>query len=809
MNRVTRSLLNGVLVVSLILLWPGGAAPMALTAQAAPTRVRIGVTRDGIVQLTPADLAAAGVDPTSVDPRTFALSSMGQPVAIQVIGEADGRFDPEDLILFFGQKFRGTQFEEKYTDEQVYWLGIDGAAGPRIADVDAAPQGELTPPQDVAATVRAEVDTFWYPLGTTALVDVTQETWFWHELQPTPLKPVTVTLGYTVPDPAPGSAATFKLMMFAKYSNSRAQPEHRTIVTLNGAALLDQTWSGRWVRELTSAVPVDRLVSGLNSIEVSARATSGNYIDDVLVNDWQVDYRRLFRAWEGQFDFQAEGIGPQEYLVTHWASEHVALWDITDTAQPRRLVGATSELAGSGTQLRFRTDDREGSRYWLQEAIAFYRPATVRLRRDTGLRAPARGADTVIITPAEFHPAAERLAAWHEAHGRRAIVADLQDVYDEFNAGIAIAPQAVPKLLAWASTHWVAPKPAFLTLLGDGHYNIKGRNPGLYGTIPSWIPPYLVFVDPWLGEIAADMRYGDSDGDLAPDVAVGRLNVNTLADADTVVSKIVNYDETQRAEAWQQKALFISDNTDSAGDFPALSDRIIADYLPKDLVVTRAYLPGKIPEIPASEAEIVVTKQVISDTLQSGVWLVQYTGHGAPTYWASERILRHTDIYGLQNGDRLPIMMSFNCLDGFFVHPFVAWQGIAETMQRQKGGGAVAALAPTGDGLSSDQQRFREVLMTIMFRENVREIGTALDLAKRRYAAAGGAHYLIETMTLFGDPAMRLPVASGGPAPTSTSSATPSSTVTPLSTATPTPTTTATPTQSSPARHVYLPVVLR
>ena len=131
-------MLNGVLVVSLILLWPGGVAPMALTAQAAPARVRIGVTRDGIVQLTPADLAAVGVDPTSVDPRTFALSSMGQPVAIQVIGETDGRFDPEDLILFFGQRFRGTQFEEKYTDEQVYWLGIGGASGPRIADVDAS-----------------------------------------------------------------------------------------------------------------------------------------------------------------------------------------------------------------------------------------------------------------------------------------------------------------------------------------------------------------------------------------------------------------------------------------------------------------------------------------------------------------------------------------------------------------------------------------------------------------------------------------------------------------------------------------------
>ena len=115
--------------------------------------------------------------------------------------------------------------------------------------------------------------------------------------------------------------------------------------------------------------------------------------------------------------------------------------------------------------------------------------------------------------------------------------------------------------------------------------------------------------------------------------------------------------------------------------------------------------------------------------------------------------------------------------------------------QRQPGGGAIAAISPTGDGITSDQQAFRRLLMTVMFKENVREIGKALDLAKRRYAAAGGAHYMIETMTLFGDPAMRLPISA--------------SQATPTPTATFTPTVTPTPTASGSVRRVYLPVVLR
>jgi len=795
-------------VLCLVVLATMVAPAHSRAASTALVRLRIGVTTDGIVQVTAADLAAADVDPASVDPRTFAMSSLGQPVAITVTGDTDGRFDGADTVTFFGQKFRGTEFQEKYTDERVYWLEAGGTAGPRITDLDATPQGDLTPPQDVAATVHAEVDTIWIPLYTTSLVSITQDTWFWRRLLPKTNNPITVTASYTVPDPAPGSGAVFRLMEFARYGSSATQsrsmpdsapglasdvdlgerlvdpaayagitvePSHHTIVTLNQAVILDQTWAGKWVRELTSTVPAGGLVSGLNNLQVGAWVTPGNVIDFVYVNYWELDYRRLFRAWQGQFDFRAEATGPHEYVVNNWTSKHMAVLDVTDPARPRRLTGVLPAIEGAGiTQLRFRTNDGPEARYWLQEEATFAPPASIRAWSDAGLRNSAGGADTVIVTPAEFHPAAERLAAWHEAHGRRVVVANLQDVYDEFNAGIRIAPEAIPGMLRWAAAHWPGPAPVYLTLLGDGHYNMKGFAPETYGTAPDRIPPYLAFADPWLGEVPVDVRYGDLDDDGLPDVSVGRLAANSLADADTIVNKIVNYDETLRTADWQRRALFVADNDDPAGNFPALSDEIVTGYLPSDLVVTRAYLPGKMPDNPATAQQIATTKKVISDTIQGGAWLVQYTGHGAVQWWATERLLSVDEVAGFNNGSRLPVVMSFNCLDGWFIEPQSIYGGLAEVQQRQPGGGAVTAIAPTGEGITPDQQAFRKTLMTVMFKENVREIGKALDLAKRRYAAAGGASYLIDTVTLFGDPALRLPAA-----------------VTP------------------PQRLVYLPVVLR
>ena len=68
---------------------------------------------------------------------------------------------------------------------------------------------------------------------------------------------------------------------------------------------------------------------------MSCRATTATYI---YVNYWELDYRRLFRAWQGQFDFRAEEAGLHEYAVDGWTSNQVTIWDISDPSQPRWLT---------------------------------------------------------------------------------------------------------------------------------------------------------------------------------------------------------------------------------------------------------------------------------------------------------------------------------------------------------------------------------------------------------------------------------------------------------------------------------------
>jgi hypothetical protein len=729
-------------------------APAVFAAPAAAIRVRVGVTADGLYRLTPADLAAAGVDPATIDPRTFSMASLGSPTALRVTGEADGRFDADDFIEFFGQKFRGPEMEQKYTDERVYWLEIGDAPGPRVPDVDATPTYALTPPADFPETVHAEQSLLWWTLHTLTLD--TQDTWFWARLRPSGTGAVvTQTFPYTVPFPAPGQPAVLRLEEIARSWDNAIAPDHRTTVALGSRGLVDQTWDGKVRTVFTATVPANLLVSGVNTVTVAALNPPGIYADDVYVNYWGLDYRRQFRAWDGRLAFPAETAGAAEYLVGGWNSAAVVIWDVTDPAQPHRLTGAAAEADGATVRLRFRAEGAAGARYWLQEEGRILRPASIRLRPPTGLRAPLAGADVVIVTPTEFIPAAERLADWHRGHGRRALIADVQDVYDEFNDGI-YHPKAAPAMLTWAAGHWPGPAPAYLTLLGDGHWNFKGFNPAVYPPQPNPIPPYLAWADPWQGEVPADARYGDLDGDDVPDVAVGRLAVNTLAEAQTVVDKIIGYDETRRRQPWQQRALFVADDPDAEGNYPALSDDIIATGLPADLRagVQRIYLGQTVPDAATGRA-------AIAAAINDGVLLVQFMGHGAPTRWTHEEIWRTADVPGLHNADRLSIVMTFDCLDGYFALSTPADFSMAEIMQRQVGGGSVAAISPSGLGLSDDMQAFRRILMEVFFRDGVRELGRALMIAKQRFTVQYGMNYLISTMMLFGDPALQMPVATG------------------------------------------------
>ena len=95
--------------------------------------------------------------------------------------------------------------------------------------------------------------------------------------------------------------------------------------------------------------------------------------------------------------------------------------------------------------------------------------------------------------------------------------------------------------------------------------------------------PSLVAWDGEFGRIPSENRYADTDDDGRPDVAIGRLPVQTLDEADVLVDKIAAQTDTLAAAAGRH--LFVTDNSsDEDAPFRDDADAVVAT-LPAGSVV--------------------------------------------------------------------------------------------------------------------------------------------------------------------------------------------------------------------------------
>jgi hypothetical protein len=92
-------------------------------------------------------------------------------------------------------------------------------------------------------------------------------------------------------------------------------------------------------------------------------------------------------------------------------------------------------------------------------------------------------------------------------------------------------------------------------LVGDDSFDSHDYvGSGAVASVPS-----LVAWDGEFGRIPSENRYADTDGDGSPDVAIGRLPLQTVEEADVLVAKIAAQADWLAAAAGRH--LFVTDNS--------------------------------------------------------------------------------------------------------------------------------------------------------------------------------------------------------------------------------------------------------
>ena len=615
-----------------------------------------------------------------------------------------------------GLHFYGEALDSLYTRDNVYRLTLERGRSGR--------GGSVAPAAPAASSFR---DTLHREEDVTAAIlatdDPESDYWFWKVVAPGFGIP-SQSFDLLVHDPV---ASAVEARLDLTVIGGTSDPHHLQ-VRLNGSLLGESQWVGRGRRQESFAFSPGLLAAGANVVEVTGILDPGVTTSTVYVDSFDLTYQRAHRAVGDRLRFTA---GSAPVTVTGFSSPDLLFFDVTDARRPVSLTGAVITLAGGGYQMSFQAPS--GTRAYLAVSRAVVGSTVGTTDYASNLKGERDGAEYVVLAPESLLAAAAGLASYRAGTGLDTMVVNLEDVYDEFSHGIP-TPHALRSFLAHAYRRW-DDRPRYAVLVGKGSYDYRDLS-GLGGNL---MPPLMAATSH--GLVAADGRYGDvQESDGVPEIAIGRLPVLSPSELEAFVGKLADYEAA--AGDWQQRVLMAADDPDAAaGDFPAESEALAA-ALPAEVTASRVYLGAQ---------DISAARAAVQAALDEGVFLFNYLGHGSMLQMAGEGLLTAADVPSLDNSPHLPVLASLTCLVGRFEVPGLVSLGEALTIS--PGGGAIAAVAPSGVSLTDDLVALDAALLDALFApDEGRRLGDAV-----REALAG---FMLNGYNLLGDPATSLPASS-------------------------------------------------
>jgi hypothetical protein len=619
-----------------------------------------------------------------------------------------GSFGPGSRLFFYSDvRASSTAF----SPEVVYALE-QGTGGVQMGVVRASVDGPAVPSRGFGAW---ETNRLFAP----DILDI-EDLWQWESM----VGGTSKAKAFALDGLDAASPETARIVVYLQGgSDAESVVDHHVSVSVNGVVVGEESFDGAVPYRVESEVPVSVLRSGANQLVVLNVGDTG-VSSRVYLDRFEVLYPQVSVARGGSFEgvFSKGGAAEVGGLVSP------AVVDVTSGTW---LVAY--ERRGS---VRFRAE----AHHYLavsQEALlaprVFFPEATARLE------SPLTQADYVLIAPQAFLGAAQPLLDRRASQGLTTFAASLEEIASSFGGGQPSA-EAIRDFLSFAWHRWQRPSPRYVLLLGDANYDPRHYNAS---SQPSPMP-FLLQKTSYIWT-ASDPALAAVNGDDAlPDLALGRLPATTVEQALAMVGKILDWED--QGNWLEGRVALVADNPDLAGDFEANVRDIESSFLAgRD---TTNILLGRLPNRDVARTQIL-------DAFNQGLSLISYVGHGGGALWAGENILNSWDAASLQAQPRQPLMLTMNCLNGYFITP--NYESLAEAFLKADGRGTIAAFSPSGLSLDGPAHLYHRAVMREVTSGQHARLGDALLAAQRDYATTGAMPELLSVYHLFGDPALMVP----------------------------------------------------
>jgi len=688
--------------------------------------VRVPVTEEGLYQITAAQLSGLGLDATQVDPATAKLYGFGgrmidespasarasefRPREIPLFREHDGdnRFEAGERLLFHGtgtstltplaSGAMGVQ-DHFYADTNVYWLLVGGVQPGREMEAIADASGATPFP---LATVR------WRGLVNqhSAYGETSARACFGDAFRQG-------TRALYAFDAPPTGATTLRLEY--DFYPDLTMSQDNLAFEANGQAL-------------TLGFPHSTQVEGAASLGGERLELSVERLTDtglpILLNWLMPSYEAPARFVNGRLSFELPAVAGS-YQVTllnppasFWLVD-VTDWDSLRVTRTATVVDRVKALPSGAGRAR---------RYYGAGESALRTPEGISLATMPDLKSQAGSSRLIVVAPRIFLDAASDIVAAREAAGMSARLVALEDIYDEFNAGVP-DPGALRNFLRHEWLNAVDPAD-FVLLAGNGHYDWRGL---VAGGVPARMPAWYLYststsdadpmIDDWFVQLETPTRL---------DMALGRIPANTADELRAYAAKLADYGSGQSAGAWRNRLLFVADdehgeNNEVTGFEMTHSqdtEELITTHIPPAFETERLYsfeYPSvynpsvRVMEKPLAEARLV-------EELNAGVALVNFLGHGNNTTWTHEYIFnapRHFPL--MQHTGKPAVFIAATCSWAEIDLPI--GEAFPQQLVNMEAGGAIGVLAATRKTGGFSNLNFVDDLFSVFFS---REAGSGL-----------------------------------------------------------------------------------
>jgi len=250
----------------------------------------------------------------------------------------------------------------------------------------------------------------------------------------------------------------------------------------------------------------------------------------------------------------------------------------------------------------------------------------------------------------------------------------------------------IRNFIKYAYDNWIV-KPAYVLLFGDGTYDYKN----IEGFGNNYIIPWetensLNSIDSYPMD---DFYVEVSGADNKVDLGIGRINANTLADAQIAVDKIITYETDDSKGAWQNLITMVADDqwtsiVNEGNYHVSQSEDLAGNHVPISFDINKIYL-GEYQTVITSlgRTKPGVTEDLIKQ-INNGTLIVNFIGHGSPHEWTHEDVFENSTTIPRLVNDKLFFLTAATCDFGYYDIPNT--QSGAEQLVMRQGSGAIGAV---------------------------------------------------------------------------------------------------------------------